>query len=697
MSEQDPLAGPPAGPWRRLFLDAMVVEQQRGLERVFHAAKKFPGNPVIRADKPWEKYHSYGGPYLYGTVMWDGGKLCMWYHVHNGGYMNCYAESTDGIHWTKPNLGLVEYLGSKANNIFLWRGADPNEHPPYVYSGRCHNPSVIKRPWVADPAKRYALFCYGADYRHARVAFSPDGLRWTFAPETAKRGLFRSSDVLNFFYDPYKARYVATWKTSSRRGRAVGVAVSKDGLKWTKPVQGPVFTADDLDPDATQIYGMPVFPYQGLYIGLAWIYNARWFKYGSYADQRMYEVEKDSPCTVDVQLAWSWDLINWTRPPRRKPFIPRGKPGEFDSGMIYTARAPVLVNDQLYFYYGGWDGPHNSPKSKANIGLAVLRLDGFCSLRAGEREGWFISRREPFYVPKVAINARTRDDGYVAAEILDTNNRPIPGFTRRECIPFRGDSVRHVLTWKTESLPAAYRDADKKLRFYLKNADLYSYLPDQTAAPATIIYDPAANGGRLPDDPAIPAAQRFALSGWRGGFRIVRERGVTYLDMHSLAARKTNACAFKDLDWTDDADWTMEITCRVADAGTEPNYGLAVFVRPNAGRNAALYLSDKATGVLSTKAGRHITLKTVPMDTTDAFHRYRLAHRGGAKGEIVLFVDGKEALRLPFEKLFVSRVRGRNLVFGPNAAQREGRLHVARFSFRTGSAAARREPARKTR
>ncbi|MBM4080582.1 MAG: hypothetical protein FJ278_12845, partial [Planctomycetes bacterium] len=50
----DLIAGKPKGPWRRLFLDAMVVESQQGLSRVFHAAEKHPQNPVIRGDKPWE-------------------------------------------------------------------------------------------------------------------------------------------------------------------------------------------------------------------------------------------------------------------------------------------------------------------------------------------------------------------------------------------------------------------------------------------------------------------------------------------------------------------------------------------------------------------------------------------------------------------------------------------------------------------
>ena len=475
--QEDLIAGPAAGPWRRLFLDAMVVEKQEGLTRTFHPAEKYQGNPVIRKDKPWEGTAAYEGPYLYGTILSDEGRLRMWYHCHSGGYYNCYAESQDGISWTKPNLGLLDFKGSKDNNLFLTVTQDPDEKPPNKGSGQCHNPSVIKRPWEKDPEKRYALFCYGVDYRKARVAFSPDGLHWKFEPETAKKALFPSGDVLNFFYDPYKKRYVATWKTANRRGRAAGVAVSNDGLTWTKPVEGPVFVADDLDPDATQVYGMPVFPYQGMYIGLPWIYSSRWFKYGTYTDKRMYDVEKDSPCTMDVQLAWSWDLVNWTRPPDRAEFIPRGHPGDFDSTMIYTARAPVQVGDRLYFYFGGWNGPHNNPKSEAAIGLATLRLDGFCSMRASENEGWLISRREALVKPEVTINAKTAQGGSIVAEILDTENKVLPGFSREDCTAFEGDSVRHVLRWKKAEFDESQREGDKKFRFYLRNADLYSYIP----------------------------------------------------------------------------------------------------------------------------------------------------------------------------------------------------------------------------
>ena len=66
------LAGPAYGPWRRLFLDATVVEEQQGLVRKFHSAEKHPGNPIIVEDRPWEGKSAITGPYVYGTVLEDG-------------------------------------------------------------------------------------------------------------------------------------------------------------------------------------------------------------------------------------------------------------------------------------------------------------------------------------------------------------------------------------------------------------------------------------------------------------------------------------------------------------------------------------------------------------------------------------------------------------------------------------------------
>lgn len=457
---EESLAG--AEPYRRLFLDSLVVEDYSGVTRRFHAAKKHRNNPIIPKDKSWEGW----GPYVYGTVLWDEGKLRMWYEIVGNrvkdrpGQCNGYAESKDGIHWTKPDLGVYDWDGPNNNLIAL---------------GQSHNASVIRVRNPESPDKAWALYSHGQGGPH--VAYSADGINWRWREKSEYTELFSSSDVVNFFWDPIKNRYVCTWKTGGRKHRAVGVATSQDGLKWTKPCDGPVFVADDLDPEPTQIYGMPAFPYQGMYIGLPWMYHSRTHKYGPYSAKRMYEAQEDSPCTMDVQLSWSWDLINWNRTPRREPFIALGKKPAWDWGMIYTARAPVIVNDQLYFYYGGFNQVHDRTPIDGAIGLASLRIDGFCSMRAGGSEGWLISRREMFRTPKVCINARTGRDGYVLAELLDRENKPIKGFSRADCVSFKGDSICHTLEWKSKAFQKEMLQPCKKIRFFLKNADLYSYLP----------------------------------------------------------------------------------------------------------------------------------------------------------------------------------------------------------------------------
>ncbi len=493
----DAATGPSRGPWRRLMLDAAAVEASEGLHRVFHQATK-RDHPVIVADRPWEGRSAITGPYVYGTVLREGDRFRLWYQLLNEGNHVGYAESSDGVRWTKPDLDVVKFQGDQKTNLVV------SAFAPDLSSGvHCHNPSVIRCPDSFGPNRRLALYGFDGNSKGPRVAFSSDGIHWDYTWDHASPGatmpLFSSSDVVSFFFDPYENRMVSTWKTRNRRGRAVGVALSSDGLAWKKVLDGPVFVADDHDPDETQIYGMPVFPYQGLYIGLPWIYSARYFRYGEYSVDKLHDAQKDSPRTMDVQLAWSWDLINWTRPIPRQPLIPRGTGNEdWDRGMIVTARAPIVVGDELWFYYGGTDKVHDESRATAAIGLATLRLDGFCSLstrdvtqevtqeparlsESGEdtdpKEGWLVTRREPFRTPQVTINARTWNGGEIRAEILDRKGRVIPGFSRAECTPFEGDSVKFELNWGRTTFPAEHQKKDYRIRFLLRNAELFSWLP----------------------------------------------------------------------------------------------------------------------------------------------------------------------------------------------------------------------------
>lgn len=443
-------------PFRRQFLDAMIVEESFNLKRVFHAAKKYEGNPIFMKEKPWEGW----GPSLGGSVVKDGDKLRMYYYTLSDGEGTnfCVAESIDGINWTRPIVGDVEFHGSKQNNI--------------IKSSSTH---IIKINNPPSPNKKWISF-----NNFKGLSFSSDGLHWENDPEWDNNILFSSSDVVIWFFDPYNNRMSATWKTFSRRHRAAGVVWSSNLKTWTKPIEGPVIVADDLDPDATQIYGMPVFAYQGMYIGLPWIYHSRWLKHGKYTKPEvMFEAQVGSPCIIDTQIAWSWDLINWTRTADRKPFIATHPYRGVDAGLAFTAANPIVMDDEIWIYYSGWDQIHEDYKGiDCAVGLAKLRLDGFCSMQGGDEEGWFISRREVFNTPKVTVNAKCSQDGYIAAEIVDRYDNPIPGFEKYYCNAFTGDSIRGEITWKNETFPNEWTDKDKKIKFYIKNADIYSYLPE---------------------------------------------------------------------------------------------------------------------------------------------------------------------------------------------------------------------------
>src|SRR5439155_21891579 len=78
--------------------------------------------------------------------------------------VTCYAESKDGLRWTKPNLGLFEFAGSKENNI-VWDGTGRHNFTPF----RDANPK-------ATPDARYKAL---ASTRGGLLAFkSADGIRW---------------------------------------------------------------------------------------------------------------------------------------------------------------------------------------------------------------------------------------------------------------------------------------------------------------------------------------------------------------------------------------------------------------------------------------------------------------------------------------------------------------------------------------
>ena len=255
-------AEPKAIPARRhLFLDPTFIEQTEGVQlRVNPADCR---EVVIRTDRPWEKRMIS----LFLTVRDEGEKLRLWYICRDGDNQPnvAYAESTDGIKWTKPNLGLVEYAGSHDNNLV---GISSLEGVVY------------RDPQAASEEERYIYVSNVAGKGIVRFV-SPDGLRW----REDQRPLmpFRADTQNVTFWDEREGKYVMYlrgWdvqgKSWQSRLRKV-VRLTADRLDAPLPVvpsgaeKGPlprivnevptVFAADEKDPPNSDVYNLSAQPY----------------------------------------------------------------------------------------------------------------------------------------------------------------------------------------------------------------------------------------------------------------------------------------------------------------------------------------------------------------------------------------------------------------------------------------------------
>ena len=176
---------------------------------------------------------------------------------------------------------------------------------------------------------------------------------------------------------------------------------------------------------------------------------------------------------IDAQLIYSRDGVNWRHFEDRTPILPRGKGGEFDSGMIlFTAKEPLVEDDGIHWYYTGSTQTHGELlKDKVmSIGRASWRLDGFVSLDADDGVVETVPLRLPDGRLEVNVDA---SEGSLAVDVLSPDGQVQPGFSAETCTPIRGDHVRHSVRWGDRGLNQAEQPC--RLRFRLKGAKLYSF------------------------------------------------------------------------------------------------------------------------------------------------------------------------------------------------------------------------------
>ncbi len=462
-SEQTAFAGL-AGSWQLLADDYLVAKKEH-IKRTYHPFIKHAGNPLLIADKPWEGRMAY----VFGTVLPNEKEkgYRLWYQSWAGEYADLYATSKDGLTWEKPELGIVDYKGSKANNIFLRRTKEDVL------------PQVIYTPWEKDSNRRYKLLNY--DYGRTRPdhlirgywgAYSPDGIHWT---DVAHNPVLKDpGDVGQFVWDDHTHRYIGFPKifaiVRGFRRRCVGFTATKDFEHWpsTRLIMMPD-KADDhwvTQPgQRTEFYGLSAFPYESGYLGFLWIFH-------------ITDAHDDGP--IYCELASSRDGIHWVREEtvngERIPILPVGPRGSWDQGMIFTPNHPLVENNTIKLWYGGCKQTHGAPEdsAKAAIGLATLRKDGFVSLDADETIGIVTTRSLKNLHQELLVNANA-GSGSLKVEVLDENGNVLPGYSAGECHIIRSDGTALPVSWqKHKHLPDLH--AGLRLRFILQHAELYSFM-----------------------------------------------------------------------------------------------------------------------------------------------------------------------------------------------------------------------------
>ena len=230
--------------------------------------------------------------------------------------------------------------------------------------------------------------------------------------------------------------------------RAVGRVASKDFLKWTQVEQ--VFEGEM---PHLQIYCMPVFRYQGIYLGLPAIYNT----------------ETDRTHT---ELAWSPDTIRWHRVCPGSPLIPQSNErDDYDWGCVYPAANPVFLDEEVRLYYGASDGPHSGWRV-GSFCLATLRPDGFAGHEPISADKPAIITTTPItdYFASLRITADVEAGGFVRAAVVDEQ-----GAVLVDSEPIHSTATNGVITWKAGWDPNAARGKDIRLKFELRGAKLYSF------------------------------------------------------------------------------------------------------------------------------------------------------------------------------------------------------------------------------
>ena len=451
------------GSRRELFVDSFLIDSLNSASLLMH--HPIDEGQVLKFDQPWE------GMFCgYSTVIKDGDLFRLYYRGRpdggkdgDGGETTCYAESDDGIHWRKPDLGLFKMMGTKNNNVVLANAA-PVTHNFTPFLDVHAN---------ADSAQRFKALG-GLQASGLYALSSPDGVHWkkmTAQPVlTEKNGAFDSQNVS--FWSEAEEQYVCyfrSWKKiGDTRYRSVSRTTSPDFIHWSKPVE---MTFGDTPWE--HLYTNQTFPYfraPHIYLAVA----ARFMPHRQVLTEEQAQSLGVNPkyfkdCSDAVLMSSrGGSVYNRTF---MEGFITPGIGMEnWVSRTNYPALNVVQTGPTEMSVYVN----QNYAQPTACLHRYSLRLDGFVSLYAGYDGGEMITKPITFKGEKLLLNYATSAAGEIRVEFQDAAGTPIPGFTLTDARPLIGNEIERAYSWTNDKNVGDLAGKTVRLRFVLKDAHVYS-------------------------------------------------------------------------------------------------------------------------------------------------------------------------------------------------------------------------------
>lgn len=402
---------------------------------------------VLTLDRPWE-----GPSSAYFTVFRDGERVRMYYRGYcpsdlANEQVTCYAESTDGIHFVRPDLGLYDFNGIKANNI-VYRGVEAHNFAPFLDG----NPSRRR-----DESYKAVAGVDGKLYAFA----SQDGFHWRkLTPEPVMTdGAF---DSLNVAFWDSEARlyrcYSRAWSGGGYAGyRSIQSATSNDFIHWEPSVM-------NVYPEGTppeHFYTNATAPHPGApHVLLSFPKR--------FMPDRKRLAEAKSGGVSDAMFMTSRDGVHWDRTFRTAWLRPGLDARNWTHRSNMPAWGIVETGDEFSVYVSEhYDWPDN------RLRRVTVSRNRFAGVHADGVGGSFVTHPLVVTGRDLHINYSTSAAGSVSVEVLNSEGEVLHGFSSAECGVLYGDEMDATVRWGERSLGDA-AVSPLRVRFSMVDADLYA-------------------------------------------------------------------------------------------------------------------------------------------------------------------------------------------------------------------------------